>query len=180
VIDLAKEPEADRFVLTGDVLEVILGRNATLWHPEHRTPDPAQGGAYRLSAEVTHLDSGLHPHGAGLTFGGANVEAGSQSYTYFLVRGDRHFLIKTRRGSETTDIVPWTEHEAAAPEDDDLVTQNRLSVEVTELVTRFLINDQIVHREPTSGLPNGDRCGFRLVHDLHVRFGPLEFGALGQ
>jgi hypothetical protein len=175
VIDLSKAPKPERFVLTGDVLEVTQGDNATLWHPEHRAL-----GSYSLSAEVTHLDSGLHPHGAGITFGGVDIEGKQQNYAYFMVRGDGYFLIKTRHGNDTADVVPWTKHEAIAPEDDDLVTHNRLTIEVTALITRFWINDQIVHSAPTADLPSGDRCGFRTIHDIHVRFGPLQLLALGR
>lgn len=170
-IDLSKEPEPGRFVLEDGRLEATQGRNATLWHPDHRP-----GGSFRLAATVTHLDSGLHPHGAGLVFGGTDVEGRDQRYTYFLVRNDRRFLIKTRAGSETADVVPWTEHEAAAPEGADFVTHNELAVEVDGAETRFLINGEVVHTADTATLPTAGRCGFRLVHDIHVRFGPLELG----
>jgi hypothetical protein len=154
-----------RFREHPDAIEVTQGPNATLWSTGQRA-----SGAYRLSTEVTHLDSGLHPHGAGLVFGGSDVERPSQSYTYFLVRGDGHFLIKTRKGEDTVDVVPWTPHDAVAVEDAAGVTRNSLAVEVGGSETVFSVNGREVHRAPTADLPTAGAFGLRLVHDLHVRF----------
>ena len=85
---------SDRF--RARFVEIKPGPNATLWHRDQKA-----SGTYRLQADVTHLDSGLHPHGAGLAFGGTDVAGEKQAYTYFLVRSDGKFLIKTRAGDET-------------------------------------------------------------------------------
>ncbi|MBK8975037.1 MAG: hypothetical protein IPM29_03860 [Planctomycetes bacterium] len=164
--DPAEQSAAMRFVQHADGVEAGPGPNACLWHPDLRAT-----GDYRLSVDVTHLDSGLHPHGAGLTFGGQDVHGEGQRYTYFLVRGDRNFLIKTRGGDDTEDVVNWTEHAAVAPEDDDGVTRNRLSVEVRGDEVRFLVNGTEVHRGKREELPTDGQIGLRLVHDLHVKFG---------
>ncbi len=155
-----------RFLVVAGGLEVRHGPNATLWHPSHRA-----SGTYRLSADITHLDSGIHAHGAGLTFGGRDVAGEDQAYTYFLVRGDGEFLIKMRNGAQTADVVPWSKHDAVSKENKKGVAQNRLTVEVDEEETRFLVNGTEVHRTKTAGLHTDGQCGFRLVHDLHVRFG---------
>lgn len=160
--------EATRFVLHDDGLEAKPGPNACLWHPDLRT-----SGAYRLSVDVTHLDSGEHPHGAGLTFGGQDVHGEGQRYTYFLVRSDQKFLIKSRRGDETEDVVSWTEHEALSAEDPQGVTRNRLSVEVGGGELSFLINGVEVHRTTSPTLATEGQVGLRLVHDIHVRFGEI-------
>lgn len=157
---------ARRFLQHADGLEVRPGSNATLWHPEMTAT-----GNFRLSIDVTHLDSGLHPHGAGLTLGGTDVHGDTQRYTYFLVRCDRNFLIKTRSGEESSTVVPWTEHEAVAPEDKGGVTRNRLVVEARTEDVRFLVNGTEVHRGKRPDLAVDGRHGVRLVHDLHVRFG---------
>ncbi|MEM7200156.1 MAG: hypothetical protein AAF628_07815 [Planctomycetota bacterium] len=164
------EPEAtgDSARVSGDgvTLEVRPGPNATLWHADRRAT-----GTYRLAADVTHLDSGLHPHGAGLAFGGTAVDGDQQAYAYFLVRGDGHFLIKIRNGEDLKEIVLWTEHAAVSKEDTKGVTANHLAVEVGAEQTRFFVNDTEVHTTPTADLPTDGQFGFRLVHDLHVRFG---------
>lgn len=165
-IDAKNDPV--RFAEIDGGLEVKPGANATLWR-EGKTAT----GAYRLSTEVTHLDSGLHPHGAGLAFGGTHIEGDAQAYTYFLVRGDGQFLIKTRDGAETGDVVSWTPHDAVSAEDAMGTTENRLSVEVGTAETRFLVNGSEVHRAANAVLHTEGRYGYRLVHDLHVLFGQL-------
>ena len=164
--DFETEADTERFVEHRDHLEVTHGSNVTLWHPRY-----AASGDYRLSVQVTHLDSGLHPHGAGLTFGGADVEEAGQRYTYFLVRNDQSFLLKSRAGDASQEIVPWTQHDAVTPENPDGVMRNELTVEVQGDLVRFLINGAEVHRQPRQDLAVDGLHGVRLVHDLHVHFG---------
>ena len=170
------DPEAtspdQRFVELPDGIEVSYGDNATLWHSEHTAR-----GNFRYSARVTHLDSGLHPHGAGLTVGGTDVLGAAQSYTYFLVRGDGLFLIKTRSGDETSEILPWTDHAALQWEDADGVTTNELAIEAAGDKVRFEINGQVVHEMERAKIMADGLCGLRLVHDIHVRFDRLAIEA---
>ena len=162
--DAASPP--GRFLADEDGLEARPGPNACLWRA-----DLSAACDFRLSVAVTHLDSGLHPHGAGLTFGGQDVDGANPRYSYFLVRGDRKFLIKTRAGAGSPDLVPWTEHAAAAAEDERGVTHNRLAVEARGDDVRFLLNGTEVHRCRRQDLPVDGRYGYRLVHDIHVKFG---------
>ncbi|MEQ1632350.1 MAG: family 16 glycoside hydrolase [Planctomycetota bacterium] len=158
-----------RFLLHSDgSIEVGEGPNADIWSKVDAS------GNYRITVDVTHLDSGLHPHGAGILFGGRDRGQPSEHYSYFLVRGDRSFLVKMRRGDATEVLVNWTEHDAVAAEDAQGVTRNRLSVEVTASEVRFSINGVQVHRMPPDGCPTDGALGYRLVHDLRVRFGPIE------
>ena len=171
--DTSADPQ--RFTQSESNLEVGPGPNATLWHPGEEVR-----GTYRLSADITHLDSGEHPHGAGLVFGGSNIDSEDQVYTYFLVRCDGDFLIRKREGEVTDEVLPWTPHLAVATEDDQGITHNRLTVEVTGKETRFLVNDKQVHVAPSAELYTDGRYGVRLVHDIHVRFGKLLLEPVGQ
>ncbi len=158
-----------RFLLHSDgSMEIGQGPNADVWSKVDAT------GNYRLTVDVTHLDSGLHPHGAGILFGGRDRGQPTEHYSYFLVRGDRSFLVKMRRGDATEVLANWTEHHALAAEDAQGVTRNRLSVEVTASETRFAVNGVEVHRLPRQGCPADGALGYRLVHDLRVRFGKIE------
>src|SRR5688572_20125352 len=159
-------PGAPRFLQHAGCVEVMPGPNVNLWHRDH-----SASGSFRLSLDVTHLDSGMHPHGAGLAFGGSDVHGATQRYTYFLVRGDQHFLIKVRAAEDTPDVVSWTQHAAVAREDEKGVARNRLSVEARAADVRFLVNGTEVHRSKRSELPVDGQYGLRIVHDLHVRFG---------
>ena len=86
---------------------------------------------------------------------------------------DRNVLIKTRAGGETLDVLNWTEHEAVAPEGKDGITRNRLAVEARAEDVRFLVNGVEVHRGKRGSLAVDGQYGFRLVHDLHVKFGKV-------
>ena len=151
--------------LPGGGVEVQEGPNATLWRR-----DAGATGTYRLSSRVTQRNTGLHAHGAGLVFGGHDVDAENQTYTYFLVTGDGTFLIKARDATSTTILVPWTEHAAVNRENADSTASNDLAVEVGATTTRFLVNDKEVHSAPTATLKTDGLYGCRLVHDLHVKF----------
>ncbi len=145
--------------------EVSVGPNVVLWHPDNTAQ-----GSYRLSVEVTHLETLAHPHGAGLVFGGSNLNEPDQKYVYFLVRGDGNFLIKTRLGDETAEVAPWTVHPAITIEDAEGVAKNKLAIEVGDRETRFLVNDTEVFRAANDRVPADGVFGFRLVHNLRVRF----------
>lgn len=146
-------------------VEVQAGPNATLWRR-----DAGATGTYRLSARVTQRNTGLHAHGAGLVFGGRDVDGENQTYTYFLVTGDGTFLVKTRDATSTAILVPWSEHSAVNRESAEATATNDLVVDVGAETTRFLVNDKEVHRAPTSTLKTDGLYGCRLVHDLHVKF----------
>ncbi len=133
--------------LPGNGVEVQAGPNATLWRR-----DAGATGTYRLSARVTQRNTGPHAHGAGLVFGGREVDGENQTYTYFLVNGDGTFLVKTRDAASTAILVPWSEHAAVNREKADATTSNDLAVEVGATTTRFLVNNKEVHRAPTATL----------------------------
>ena len=164
--DFETAADTNRFIEHEDRLEVKYGSNVSLW-----PPDCQATGEYRLALPVTHLDSGLHPHGAGLTFGGTDTGGDNQRYTYFLVRNDQSFLIKGRNGTESTDIVPWTKHDAVAVDDEEGHMHNVLEVTVQGDEVVFAINKQVVHRQPQADLAVDGQYGVRLVHDIHVVFG---------
>ncbi len=151
-----------------DGYEATIGPNVVLWHPQALAE-----GSYRLKARVTHVDSHEHPHGAGLLFGGLDLAGNDQRYTYFLVRGDGQFLVKLRSGADTADLAPWTAHPAIRAEDPEGIASNELAVEVGASDTRFLVNGQEVFRCPTVRIPTDGNYGFRAVHDLDLRLGPI-------
>lgn len=154
-----------RYLKHADGLEVTQGPNCTVWQDELTTK-----GDFRLTLDVHQMESAFHPHGAGLVFGGTDVHGPKQRYAYFLVRGDRHFLIKTRNGDDTGDVVKWTEHEAISPEDQEFVARNVLAVEHEGEELRFFVNDELVHRCEAGAIPVDGKVGVRLVHDLRIRF----------
>ena len=161
--------EQVRFEEVEGCFEVSVGPNLILWHPA----DTAEG-VYRLAGDVTHLNSHEHPHGAGIFFGGQDLEQSTQRYTYFLIRGDGRYLIKTRNGAETEEIAGWTENSAVVGENRKGVAPNSIAVEVGADETKFLANGKLLRAVPNGELHLAGHYGFRMVHDLDMRFGKLK------
>lgn len=137
--------------------------------------DPARTatGTYRLSAEV-HLFPGERLEGVGVFFGGRQLDGPDQAYTYFLIRKDGRFLVKTRHGGETEVVVPWTEHAAIVRHDggEDAV-KNVLAVEVGSDEVRFYVNGERVTSIPRSELDCDGGVGLRVNHGLNVHVSTL-------
>ncbi len=162
-------PDAVRLEQKATGLLAKTGPNAILWNAEHEAK-----GAFTLSAHVDHITTKEHPHGAGLFFGGTDLSADTQAYAYILVRSDRHFLIKTRDGSETEIVVPWTQHDAIHGTEKIGESSNYIEVRVGDAEIAFAINGTEVHREKREQLPTDGTYGLRVVHDLVVMFRDLK------
>ena len=138
-------------------------------------PDSTATGSYRLDADIFLFDPGERREGYGVFFGGSDLEGAAQQYTYFLLRRDGKFLIKTRHGDETAVVRDWTEHAAirgwdTRPEGEATV-RNALAVQVGAADVAFLVNGTEVARVPRSELPATDGVfGLRVNHgvNLHV------------
>ena len=115
-----------------------------------------------------------HNEGYGVFVGGKDLAGDGQQYVYFLLRNNGQFLIKTRNGGETADVVPWTSHEAikVRPADaaDDVTALNTLNVRATNDAVQFLVNGVVVATRPRSELAVDGVVGIRANHflDLHV------------
>ncbi len=115
-----------------------------------------------------------HLEGYGIFLGGKDLAGEGQQYVYFLLRNNGQFLIKTRNGAETADVMPWTAHEAikvrAADAADDATALNTLNVRATNDAVQFLVNGVVVATRPRSELSVDGIVGIRANHflDLHV------------
>jgi uncharacterized low-complexity protein len=72
-------------------------------------------GNYELSAAFSQLKPSEHAEAYGLFIGGTDLDKPSQRYTYFLLRQDGKYSIRSRNGDKTAAIVDWTD--AAAMKD---------------------------------------------------------------
>lgn len=163
-LDAVNNSKSEVLVFTdrGDGFVATNGPNATLYRPELSVR-----GRYSLSTTVNHIDSHGNPHGAGMFFGGSDLAGTDQAYTYFLVRENGSYLIKTRQGKITAEVKTWTRHAAVK------AGKNQLRVVVGASETRFLVNQVEVHRAPNTGLHLAGLYGYRMVHDLTLYFSPL-------
>jgi hypothetical protein len=137
-------------------------------------PEMTGVGEYQANFAAHLFPGGEHPEGFGMIIGGRNLVGAEQSYTYFLIRSDGKYLIKSRKGSETVDITPWTSsaHVKVLPAGaaEGTTAFNTLSVNAGPREVKFLINGQEVARQPRSELPADGVVGMRINHmlNLHV------------
>jgi hypothetical protein len=136
-------------------------------------PEMTGVGDYTATMKVYFFGpQSSHPEAYGLLVGGKDLPGATQKYLYFLVRNDGKFLIKSRNGETTTDVVPWT----AAPAiktiavTDSANILNTLSVQAGKESVQFLINGVIVAAKPRKDLAVDGVVGMRINHllNLHV------------
>lgn len=147
---------------------ITTGPAALLHHP-----DSTATGTYRIEADVFLFDPGERREAYGLFFGGRDLEGEGQQYTYFLLRRDGAYLVKTREADETAVVRDWTEHDSVNGWDDrpegEATVRNRLAVEVGADDVAFFVNDVEVTRVPRAELPPTDGVfGLRVNHALNL------------
>lgn len=144
---------------------------AIFWEPSSTTD-----GAYTISAAFTQTEPSGHPNAYGLIFGGADLSGPNQQYSYFVIRQDGQFLIKKRMGTDTPDVVSWTEHDAINQLNAEGSSENALSVEVGSSDVRFLVNGTEVATLPRSAVNTDGITGLRVTHLLNVHIDDLQLG----
>ena len=161
------------FMSMGDgVHATTSGRGgAIFWRPSN-----THSGTYTISASFTQMEPSDHPNAYGLFFGGANLSAASQRYSYFVIREDGQYLIKQRMGRQTPNVVSWTPHSAITEFDAQGRATNVLSVEVGSSQVRFLVNGTEVSSQPRSAVDLDGISGLRVNHQLNVHIGALQLG----
>ncbi len=153
-----------RFSDEGGVLDISVGPGLVLYRPGDQAD-----GEYTVSATLEQLSSKGHSHGVGLIIGGDDLQGPDQVYTYFLVRGDGNYIIKTRTGGETAELAPWTPHASIHASDDSGHASNDMAIEVGAENVVFKLNGQEVHREKTADIYTDGVWGVRLNHNLDMR-----------
>ena len=146
----------------GGGFHVTTGPAAIFWNPSN-----TGSGTYTLSATFTQTKASSHLNSFGLFFGGQDLDGDGQRYTYFLIREDGQFLLKTRMGSETENVAgEWAAHDAVNALDGRMT--NSISVEVGASNVRFLSNGTEVASVPKAGLAVDGVAGVRFSHQLDV------------
>lgn len=157
---------------------VTTGPAVILWHP-----DRTASGTYRVEMDVHLFDPEERREAFGLFVGGQDLAGDGQRYLYFLLRDGGEFLVKTRNGAETSNVVAWTAHEAirgyASRDEGEASVQNTLAVEAHENELVFFVNGAEVARVPRAGLPVDGVVGLRVNHRLNLHVSRLEVSPLG-
>jgi hypothetical protein len=174
----ASEEDLRMFVAMPPGWHVTSGPAAIYWGP-----NMSASGDFRLEMEVFLFDPEGRREAFGLFFGGRGLEGAEQSYTYFLIRDGRQFIIKRRSGSRVPTIRGWTGHEAISGYADrgaeEVSVRNVLAVEATSDVVRFFVNGVEVDDLPRSELGVEGTFGFRVNHGLNLHVSRLEASPLG-
>ncbi len=135
-------------------------------------PSMKGSGNYQVSGTFSQLKPSVHPEAFGLFIGGTDLDKPTQRYTYFLVRQDGKFLIKSRDGSATKPIVDWTlaaPMKDADPAKQGFKTSNELAVRVQADTVSFLIGGTEVKSLPRSQVTTDGIAGVRINHNLNVQ-----------
>ena len=130
--------------------------------------DPDQSGSTRLDSTY------------GLFLGGRDLDGETAAYVSFVIGNDRRFRVASHGGSDTAELVPWTDHEAIAAFDETTTggpVENVLAIDVREDAVIFYVNDAVVAELPRDGLPLDGVIGLRAgaglsLHVTEIRIGP--------
>ena len=159
-----------KFVAMGSGYHATSGPAAIYWNPKTVTSSP-----FTATTTVTQTKAPTHPEAYGIFFMGKDLDAPTQSYMYFIVRGDGKFMVNHRAGAEVHKIIPWTENAAVVKADANGKATNKLTVDATKTDSlRLLVNNKRVAALPANqfGTTNGI-VGLRVNHNLDVHIGEL-------
>lgn len=144
-------------------LKVTTGPAVILW----RAADQA-AGSFTVAGTFTQTKAPDHAEAYGLFVGGKDLAAAGQAYTYFIIRQDGKFMIRTRTGATTANVVPWTDHAAVVKKDAAGKATNALTIAVAKDRATFSVNGKVVHTMPiTAGAMDG-LTGLRVNHNLDL------------
>ena len=135
-----------------------------------RLADQQEGGDFTVAATMEERQAPAdHAEGYGLMVGGQNLQDPDQRYTYFLVRGTGHYLIKRRDGAETPTLRDWTASEAVRKVTaQNGSASNTLEIRAAQDTTRFFVNGTQVDALPTETVQPYGFTGLRVNHSLNV------------
>lgn len=141
-------------------------------HIIYQASDTASG-SYTLQTQIDQLAAPHHPEAYGIFFGGQDLTGAGQKYTYFIVRGNGMYAIKSRDGAAARTVVDFTASPNVPAADASGKATYALTVRVAPDSIRFLVNDKPVTTIATSRVPVSGTAGIRINHHLHVMVKPL-------
>ena len=159
----------DKVVSMGSGFHVTSGPAAIYWNPANTA-----SGNYTVTGSFTQTKAPAHAEAYGLFIGGKNLDAADQSYAYFVVRGDGHYLINHRANDSTVHkLVDWTENDAVKRADANGKATNNLSIVVGPDKISYVANGVEVKSMPRAqldGMGQGTSgiVGVRVNHNLDV------------
>lgn len=144
-------------------LHVTTGPAVILW----KETDKSAGG-FHTEATFTQTKAPQHAEAYGLFVGGKDLKGDGQAYTYFIVRQDGKFMIRTRTGATTANVVAWTDNAAVVKADAAGKATNKLEIAVAKGQATFSVNGKAVHTMPAAVGAMDGIVGLRVNHNLDV------------
>jgi hypothetical protein len=152
------------FVQMTPGFHVTMGPAAILWHP-----DSVAKGTYSLESGIFLFPTkGRDQEGYGVFLGGAELAAPGQRYTYFLLRNDGKFLVKQRKGEQTTTLIDWTPLAAIKRQAGADAMRNDFRVVVEASTVRFLVNGTEAVQLPRTQVNPDGVFGLRMNHAVNA------------
>jgi hypothetical protein len=135
-------------------------------------PDMKGKGNYEVSASFSQLKPSEHPEAYGLFIGGTDLDKPAQRYTYFLIRQDGKYSIRSRNGDKTAPIIDWTDS-AAMKDPKGVKTSNTLAIRSEVDGVHFLIGGKEVQKLTRAKAEPEGIAGLRVNHNLNVQVDKL-------
>lgn len=162
-----------RVTKSGEALRIVTGGSSILYPASVRLD-----GSFRLELDVSLFDPAGRNEGFGLIFGGSELSGPEIAYGYFLIRQDGMALLKQRVGENTEIVRDWLKVDALRDWNERAEgsehVENRLAVEVSGEVARFLVNGEEVHRLSTSVIETAGTIGLRVNHGVTIEVNRFE------
>jgi hypothetical protein len=136
-------------------------------------PNMKGTGNYELSAAFSQLKPSEHPEAYGLFIGGADLDKPTQHYTYFLIRQDGKYSIRSRNGDKTAPIVDWTDSAAMKGDPKGVKTSNTLAIRAAGDGVHFLIDGKEVQKLTRAKAEPEGLAGLRVNHNLNLQVDKL-------
>ena len=159
-----------KFAAMGKGMHVTGGPAGTFWHPKNTTT-----GNFTAKATFILFKPSSHTNYYGLIFGGEDLGGAKQNYIYFMVAQNGTFAIRHRAGEETHDVAR-SKHAAIQVPGADGRSTNALEVRVAGDTISYVVNGQVVHTTPKSGMTakTDGIVGIRVNHQLDVHIDGFE------
>lgn len=155
-----------KFVTMGTGFHVTSGPAAIYYNTNDMLRD-----TYTVKATFTQTKAPMHPEAYGIFVGGQNLQDTTESYLYYIVRGDGKYMINHRAGMVVHHVVPWTDAAAVNKQDAAGKATNALEIKVGEDSVHFLANGtqiKAMDRSEMHGFSTDGQIGIRVNHNLDV------------
>jgi hypothetical protein len=153
-------------VSMGKGVRVTGGPAGTFWN----AADTATGN-YTVKATFNLQQPSNHLNYYGLVFGGSNLDGPKQAYVYFVIAQNGTFQVRHRMGDQAMTVGSVSKHAAIVTPDASGKSTNTLEVRVAGNMISYVVNNQVVHTTPKSGMTatTDGIAGFRVNHMMDVQ-----------